>query len=125
MKLSTAKKKLWKLVSEYIRRKDATVDGLVECCTCGKFAHWKEMDAGHFVGGHLSYNYFDERNIHCQCTGCNRFRHGALLEYNDFMLKKYGKKVVNDLRQYKVKQWKVWELEELMEEYKKKLSEFN
>jgi hypothetical protein len=122
-KLSATKKRLWKLVSEYVRRNSANLDGYCECVTCGKVYPWKKMDAGHFIGGHRSYNFFDLRNIHPQCTFCNRYMHGNLLPYNDFMIATYGKEVVDELRKYKEKIFTVKELEHLIGQFKDKLSE--
>ena len=124
-KLSTVKKKLWKLVSEFVRRSNANIDGFVECVTCGKIVEWKNADAGHFVGGHKNYNFFDLRNIHPQCTYCNRYMHGNLIPYYEFMLEKYGKKVIDDLRAYKERIFTIPELEEQIHVYQEKLRELS
>ena len=44
-------KKLDTIFSEYIRRKDANKNGLVECFTCGVIKYWKGegMQCGHFI----------------------------------------------------------------------------
>jgi len=58
------------------------------------------MDAGHFKGrgiGGGSGVYYDERNIHLQCKPCNGFRGGAPQEYEQFIIKKYGEKVLEEL----------------------------
>ena len=71
------------------------------CCTCGKILTVREADCGHFISrgsGGQSGVYFDERNCHFQCRSCNRFNQGRTLEYNDFMLEKYGQEVVDELR---------------------------
>ena len=81
------------------------------------------MDAGHFAGGHKNHNYFDLRNIHPQCTFCNRYMHGNLIPYYQFMEKNYGKQVIDELVYYKEKIFTIQELEEMINEYKKKLSE--
>ena len=39
-------KKLDKIFSEYIRKRDADENGYVKCCTCPTVEHWKEMDCG-------------------------------------------------------------------------------
>ena len=109
----TEKQKAWKWCSKYIRLRDATefsrkylppdedpVCG--ECCSCGKIVHWKYADAGHYFGrgmGGGSGVYFDERNIHLQCKQCNAgFKGDVAQAYTDFMLKKYGQKVIDELR---------------------------
>lgn len=124
-KLSTVKKKLWKLVSEYVRRSNANLDGFCDCVSCGKVYHWKQMDAGHFVGGHKNYNFFDLRNINPQCTYCNRYMHGNLIPYYEFMLEKYGKEVIDELKTYRTVTYTIPQLEEMICEYQNKLRELN
>lgn len=41
---------------------------------------------------------WDERNCHGQCRACNRFQHGSLLEYRDYMDQEYGEEVIEELR---------------------------
>lgn len=113
----TAKKEAWDWCSKYIRLRDAIeyqkrfpeVDlGWVDCCTCGRIIHIKKnADAGHFIdrgSGGASGVYFDERNIHTQCKLCNGgFRKGVNIQgkvkgaYNQFMMDKYGPKVIDEL----------------------------
>ena len=98
-KISTLKKKLWKLVSQYIRRKHADDNGNAACVTCGTVKHWKELDCGHFIpkskGNAI---YFEEDNLAPQCTYCNRFQHGNLIEYTRYIIDMYGIKKVDELR---------------------------
>jgi len=122
-KLSTVKKKLWALVSQYVRRSNSNLDGFCYCVTCGKAFHWKKLDAGHCIGGHKNYNFFDERNIHPQCTYCNRFMHGNLVPYFEFMMETYGKTIIDELREYREVIFTVDYLEEMIEVYKRKLKE--
>jgi len=69
--LPKLKVKLWKLVSEYVRRKDADNCGTVRCYTCGEPKFWKEVDAGHAIGGRNNAVLFDEEIIRPQCKPCN------------------------------------------------------
>jgi len=62
-KLSTKKNKLWKLVSEYVRRRHADENGYTACYTCGTIKHWKEMDAGHAIPGRKNYVFLVERTM--------------------------------------------------------------
>ena len=113
----TAKQKAWEWCSKYIRLRDAIeyhkthpeVElGWVQCCTCGKLIHInKNADAGHFIdrgGFGTSGVYFDERNIHTQCKTCNAGlyrgmeRKNVKQSYLDFMLCKYGQKVIDELK---------------------------
>lgn len=65
--ISKLKKVAWKLCSEYNRRKDANADGYTSCVTCGKVAHYKSLQAGHFVPSRCNSILFDDRGIHAQC----------------------------------------------------------
>lgn len=69
----TLKNKLWKLVSEYVRRKDADPHtGVVACYTCGSMRHWTEGDAGHGIPGRKNMVLFDLEVLRFQCKSCNR-----------------------------------------------------
>ena len=62
------KKKLWKVFSQYIRKRD---DGV--CFTCSRKASGSGYHAGHFISkaaGGIAL-YFDEDNVHGQCYHCN------------------------------------------------------
>ena len=117
MPRKTAKKEAWEWCSKYIRLRDAieyhknhpTVHfGYVKCCTCPRIIIYnKNADAGHFIDrgrGGMSGVYFDERNINTQCKSCNggflagKNIHAKAKEaYFQFMLKKYGQKVIDEL----------------------------
>lgn len=93
------KKKLWKLTSEYVRRKNADSNGYVSCVTCGLTKHYKEIQAGHFIPKAQGLSiYFDLRNIHPQCYRCNINLGGNGPEYYTFMLREYGTEVIDELR---------------------------
>jgi len=93
------KKKLWKLISLYVRTKDADSNGYVSCVTCGITKHFKQMHAGHFIpqaqGDAVK---FDLRNIHPQDYRCNINIGGNGAEYYPFMLKRYGEATILELR---------------------------
>lgn len=116
------KKLLWKEFSIFIRRRDKG-----RCFTCGIVKPWKEQDAGHYipksVGG--SNLYFNERNVHAQCTACNRFRHGNLHQYALRLQEKYGPAILQWLEAYRKKSvpYNAAELTLLIAYYKKQNSE--
>lgn len=83
-------RKLWRIFSEYIRRRDADQDGICRCITCRKPKPWKEMDAGHFVNRARKSTKFDERNVHAQCPVCNRFAEGKQFLYGNALDLKLG-----------------------------------
>jgi len=87
---------------EYCKQRNIPLDsGIGQCCTCGKIVTVKLADAGHFISRGsrgASGVYFDERNCHFQCRSCNRFEQGRTLDYENFMLKKYGQEVIDELK---------------------------
>ena len=106
----------WKFFSSYIKRRDKYV-----CITCGASAN----QTGHFIHGKTKEIYFDERNVHAQCKKCNYYLSGALDLYLRQLQLKYGVEKVDGLmaKRYKIKRWKIGELEEIFEKYRKKLTE--
>lgn len=123
MSVGKAKKKAWRVFSKYIRLRDTSKLG-TECYTCGKYGNLKTMDAGHFQPGRWGVFLFDERQCHAQCKKCNIFLHGNWPEYYKRMVKEYGQDEVNQMLEDRtqVKQWKVYELEEIYKKYKTKLA---
>lgn len=123
--LSTLKKKTWILFSIRIRKKYANEDGMVQCISCPSIKHWKEMDAGHYLPKSLGLSiYFEEKNVHPQCTACNRFRHGNLTAYAIALRKRYGEGILEELETLKNTPRKIsrGEYLELIEHYKGKLN---
>lgn len=117
MENMTPKAKAWKACSRYCRLRDAISycrdkgmdlhqfarpeDIVGACCTCGDVKSWSRMDGGHFISrgsGGVSGVYFDERNVNLQCKHCNAFKQGAYAEYVRYIIKKYGKKMPDELR---------------------------
>jgi hypothetical protein len=82
-------KKLDKLCSEYVRRKEIGV-----CYTCGCIKEWKKMHAGHYVlRSNMQFRH-DFKNLHCQCPRCNIFLHGNTIKYRKHLIKDYGSEMV-------------------------------
>mgnify|MGYP003665460414 CR=1 FL=1 len=76
-KLSRTKliKKLDTVFSQYIRQRDAENE-IATCFTCGKKAHWKKLQNGHFQSRRFYATRWDEMNCQVQCAGCNVFKYG-------------------------------------------------
>ena len=111
--------KLDTVFSKFIRKRDS--DSFCKCYTCGKQGDPKEMDAGHYIKRSCMRTRWDERNVHAQCTGCNRFRGGAMDEYALHIIKDYGEGIIEELMAMKhdpVKKFSLDELEEMIEKYK-------
>lgn len=89
--ISKLKKELDNWFSLYIRLRDATDEGLVECFTCGKVAHYKKgMQNGHFQSRRHLATRFDETNCQTQCVGCNMFKAGEQFKFHINLNAKYG-----------------------------------
>ena len=87
------KKQAWNYMSKYVRQRDNGT-----CISCGKKDHWKKMDAGHYVPKSAGLAaYFEIKNVHCQCTYCNRFMHGNLSRYAVALTRMYGPKIIEEL----------------------------
>ena len=127
MKKSTnLKDKLDKVFSLYIRLRDSDENGFCTCYTCGKVAHYKEMQNGHFWSRtHLSTR-FNEYNCKVQCVGCNIFKKGNYIEYTKRLLKELGEEKFNELEQLKNSTVKISkaEYEQMIEHYNQKIKEY-
>lgn len=119
-KTSVLKRKLWKVFSDYIRKRDNYI-----CVTCGKKGEGAGIHAGHYipksVGGMALY--FDERGTNAQCYRCNIHLSGNWPAYREYIIKKHGKEVEAELQKLKTVIVKDFPYEEKLEEYKKKLEE--
>jgi hypothetical protein len=98
--LKIAKAKAWKAFSIYIRRRDADDYGQVKCVTCEYRAHWRQMQAGHFIAGRGNAILFEEKGVHAQCRACN-YNEGNGPMYFIFMEETYGREEIE--RQIKLK----------------------
>lgn len=85
-----AKAAAWKWFSMFIRLRDSDAYGRAQCITCQRSDHWRTMDAGHFITRAKEATLFDERNVSCQCKGCNRFQGGKFFEHEQAIERKFG-----------------------------------
>ena len=105
--LKGIKKKADKVFSEYIRRLKSDKNGWGTCVSCGKKAHWKELQCGHYFSrGRLATRFHDD-NANLQCSGCNIFKHGNYTAYAAFMFKEYGSTFMEDLENLSRKPTKI------------------
>lgn len=98
--VASAKKKLWRVFSEFIRLRDSDIKGYCKCITCDRVLYWKGkgMQAGHFIPQKGSPAIlFHEKNVHAQCNKCNGFLQGQQYIYGKELEKRYGKAEVNKL----------------------------
>lgn len=86
------KKKLDKVFSVFIRRRDRFV-----CFTCHKVGDKKSIQCGHYISRTYTVTRWDEVNCHAQCVSCNVFGGGNMAVYALNMVNKYGAKVLAEL----------------------------
>lgn len=127
--LSKAKERAWDMFSKYIRTRDALrTTGTKEeaiCITCDRRKSIKDLQAGHFIPGRHNSILFDERGVHAQCYGCNVPLKGNPIKYWRKMEQLHGDEVIADLERLdaQTKQFKIFEVDEIYEHFKKKLEE--
>lgn len=95
--LQRAKDKAWSAFSKYIRLRDADIDGVCRCVTCGQEKPWKKIQAGHFIPGRTNRVLFDEKCVHAQCFVCNVRLGGNMIRYWLWMEKTYGRPWIDAL----------------------------
>lgn len=125
--LAEIKGDVWKLFSSYIRKRDSDWKGFGKCCTCGVLLQIPSVQAhaGHFIHGSTKRSYFEPKNVHLQCRSCNFFKNGARDVYALFLVKKYGKGIIEELHAINKdkRPWTKKELLRIEELYKEKLKE--
>lgn len=129
MAISKLKKKLDKIFSEYIRKRDSDYKGNCKCISCGKEhpAFGGQIHAGHlFSRRYLSIRY-DEKNVNAQCSYCNTFLNGNQIKAARGVDNKWGKGTTDELesRMHVVVKLTRLDYEEAIEYYKQKIKELN
>lgn len=118
--VSSVKKKVWKVFSEYIRKRDCLkTTGLIDagrCITCGQVKPMSLLQAGHFIVGRHNANLFSERGTNAQCYNCNINLKGNTLEYRRKIIEMYGEGADEELEaeNKRDRKFTVENLEELM-----------
>ena len=124
-KISTMKKKLWKVFAKYIKTRDNYI-----CITCGKQNDGVGMHAGHLIPKRLCKEdlYFDEYNVNAQCFHCNincggfgaMYYHKLQMKYHtelpELLLNKWTMQ-----KAQKPKKWSIEDYEYMIEVYDDKL----
>ena len=96
--ISKLKKELDKWFSLYIRLKNSTDEGLVQCFTSGRVYHYKSIHAGHFMSRkHLSTRWC-ERNVQPQSAADNLFGQGEQFKFGINLDAKYGEGTAEELQ---------------------------
>lgn len=105
--------KAQKEFNTFIRRRDQDKG----CISCGA----RVTEAGHYLSaGHNTSMRFSEINTNGQCTRCNCFLHGNLIDYRQGLIKRYGEQKVLLLESQarQVKRWSRGELQIIYQTYK-------
>lgn len=99
--LSKAKARAWKAFSLYIRTKDSYLysDGRLmnKCYTCDKWFEYKNMNAGHGIGGRNNAILFEERIVKPQCVGCNIWGRGQYQIFTRKLIDELGLQVYDEI----------------------------
>lgn len=114
------KKKAWAEFSKFIRMSHIEYQDYVRCYTCGTLKPWKQMQAGHGIGGRSNAVLFDIRIVKPQCSGCNLFGGGQYRIFtrkliDELGLKEYDKVVHNSTTLMPLKEF---QFEEIYRKYK-------
>lgn len=112
------KRKLWKLVSAYIRRRETN-----DCFSCKKGGlEGSGWHAGHlFPAGSHNIIRFEPKNIHSQCFRCNINLRGNGAAYASAFIERYGIDEFNRLSALSriQKKWLAYELQDLIDAIQK------
>lgn len=107
-----------------VMREIAIVRSKSKCVCCGA-SEGAILQGGHVITRKRQSTRFDLINVHTQCSKCNgNHRYNPQIYFNWF-INEYGSEEFNYLveRSQTTKQWKVYELEEMLHEYEKVLNE--
>ena len=100
VKLSTLVDKADKLASVYVRMKFSDYAGNIVCITCEKYLPWKEAHNAHYIERKFVNTRWHEMNLAPACAGCNMFnKEFHKRQYTFYMLDKYGREAVEELKE--------------------------
>lgn len=118
------KNECWNIFSLYIRLRDSNKDGMCYCISCGSKHYYKEMQAGHYIGGRGNSVLFHEDIVNAQCVACNIFAGGNYIDYHFAMRKKYSERQLQEFNQlkHKVVKFKISDLVAIYDLYSQKVN---
>lgn len=91
----------------------------------GKIRYTRSLDAGHFYGkGAYPAIRYDEHNVACQCAYCNL--NAIQTHFKDNLIQRFGEQAIFmlDVKKNNSCNYKVFEYQALIEEYKYKNSNY-
>ena len=96
--ISKLKKELDKWFSLFIRLREATAEGSVQCFTCSRISHYKSgMQNGHFQSRRHHSTRWNELNCQVQCVKCNMYEQGEQFRFGIGLDGKYGEGTSEEL----------------------------
>ena len=104
--------------NQYIRLRDKDLP----CISCQRF-HTGQYHAGHYLttGAHPELR-FDEINVHKQCSACNNYLSGNIVEYRINLISKIGIDAVNYLEsKHQPKHYTIEDIKTLKAIYREKV----
>lgn len=118
-------KRLDSVYSQYIRLKNADSEGYCICVTCGDRVHWQAIQNGHFISRAKYPTRWHDENCHPQCMRDNIFLRGRYIDYTLYMIDRYGRDRLHELRNLSLNGAKIStpELREKIEYYRGKVAE--
>jgi len=127
---ASLKKEAWRVFSIYIRTRDCLkTTGTTErgtCITCNEMKLFKQLQAGHFVGGRGNAVLFHEEIVNAQCGYCNRKPPmglgGNYAQYTLVMIDRHGREKTEEFLnlRHSTKKYSPVDLTEVIETYKRK-----
>ena len=97
--ISKLKKELDKWFSLFIRLRDATDEGMVQCFTSGRVYHYKSIHAGHFISRRCLSTRWCEINVQPQSVADNLFGQGEQYKFSKALDAEYGEGTAEELQQ--------------------------
>lgn len=106
--------------NEFIRLRDHDKP----CISCGRH-HKGQYHAGHYISvGAAPELRFDEGNCHKQCSACNNYLSGNLINYRVNLIKKIGLERVEALEgPHETKKYTIEQIKEIKKQYSDKCKE--
>jgi len=124
------KRKAIQVFNAYIRKRDEKLP----CVSCGHTLTYdpvtdtnvsRQWHAGHYrPAGNVARLRFDERNVHKQCSICNNYLSGNLVDYRKELINRIGLDQLEELEATnEPKQYTIEDYTEIIRTYKAKIKE--
>lgn len=97
--ISKLKKELDKYFSLFIRLRNADDLGFVKCYTSGRFYHYKNIHAGHFISRKCLSTRWCEINVQPQSAADNLFGQGEQYKFSKALDYEYGEGTAEELQE--------------------------